>query len=182
MNPYDYDDIMKNWDEWVKYYTMKGYEDEPISSWPRDAFETLLEALFYAPRITVDAIVELGRGIVLIKRKNPPYGWALPGGFVDYGESLEDAVIREVKEEISLDVKIVDQFHTYSKPDRDPRHHIISTVFVVRAEVDFPKAADDAKEVEIWYPETMPFKYEMAFDHYQILEDYFKLWRYNHHG
>ena len=87
------------------------------------------------PLLTVDIIVELADGtIVLIERKNPPYGWALPGGFVDYGEAIECAAIREAKEEISLDVSLTEQFYTYSDPHRDPRHHTVSTVFIATAE------------------------------------------------
>ena len=83
------------------------------------------------PIPTVDIIIEIeSKGIVLIKRKNPPYGWAIPGGFVDYGESLEEAAMREAKEETNLDVKLARQFHTYSDPKRDPRHHSISTVYI----------------------------------------------------
>ena len=78
----------------------------------------------------------------LIKRKNPPFGWALPGGFVEYGESLEDAAVREAREETSLDISLTGQLHTYSAPGRDPRGHTISTVFIARAE-GRPRAADD---------------------------------------
>jgi 8-oxo-dGTP diphosphatase len=124
------------------------------------------------PYPTVDLIIELkGRGIVLIRRKNPPYGWALPGGFVDYGESLEDAAVREAGEETSLSVRLIRQFHTYSDPARDVRQHNISTVFFAEAEGE-PAAADDAKEVGIFTKETLPE--ELAFDHGKILEDYFK--------
>jgi ADP-ribose pyrophosphatase YjhB (NUDIX family) len=96
------------------------------------------------PRITVDIIIELDEGIVLIERKNPPHGWALPGGFVDYGESLEAAATREAKEETGLEVELLRQFHTYSDPGRDPRGHTVSTVFVARAS-GVPQAADDAQ-------------------------------------
>src|SRR3990167_2080846 len=86
------------------------------------------------PFLTVDIIIEVGdRGIVLIERKHPPHGWALPGGFVDYGESLERAAVREAKEETSLDVELIEQFYSYSDPRRDPRHHTISTVFIATA-------------------------------------------------
>lgn len=122
------------------------------------------------PLITVDAIIETESGIILIKRKNPPYGWALPGGFVDYGESLEEAVVREMKEETSLDIKLIRQFHTYSEPGRDPRHHTVSTVFIATAS-GIPKAADDAKEIGTFTKDNLPR--DIAFDHRKILEDYF---------
>lgn len=130
------------------------------------------------PVPTVDLIIEIkqpdGRiGLVLIERKNPPPGWALPGGFVDYGETLEQAAIREAREETSLDVQLLCQFHTYSDPGRDPRRHTISTVFIARAEGK-PEAADDAKQVGVFTREEINFP--LAFDHRQILDDYF-LWR-----
>ena len=125
------------------------------------------------PFPTVDIIVELEGGIVLIQRKNPPYGWALPGGFVDYGESLEEAAIREAKEEISLDVELVSQLGAYSDPDRDPRQHNISVVFVARSKSKGkPVASDDALEVGIFDADSLPE--ELAFDHSRILKDYFK--------
>jgi ADP-ribose pyrophosphatase YjhB (NUDIX family) len=122
------------------------------------------------PLLTVDAIIEIEGGIILIKRKYPPPGWAIPGGFVDYGESLEDAVCREAKEETGLDIRLVRQMHTYSDPGRDPRHHTVSTIFIATAS-GTPIAADDAKEVGIFTRENLPD--EIAFDHRQILEDYF---------
>ena len=122
------------------------------------------------PFVTVDIIIEVDHGIVLIERKNPPYGWALPGGFVDYGEPLERAALREAKEETSLDVELVEQFHTYSDPGRDPRHHTISTVFVARAG-GTPKGADDAKRAELFAENALPAP--VVFDHAQILRDYF---------
>jgi ADP-ribose pyrophosphatase YjhB (NUDIX family) len=124
------------------------------------------------PIPTVDIIIEIeSKGIVLIKRKNPPYGWAIPGGFVDYGESLEKSAVREAKEETSLDVKILKQFHTYSDPKRDPRHHSISTVYIAKAK-GIPKAKDDALEIGIFNESNLPD--EIAFDHRAILKDYFK--------
>jgi len=128
------------------------------------------------PVPTVDIIIEIQRedgkeGIVLIKRKNPPHGWAIPGGFVDYGESLEEAAVREAKEETSLDVKLKKQLHTYSDPDRDPRQHTISTVFVASAQ-GRPKAEDDAQEIGIFTKEEINFS--LAFDHNRILADYFE--------
>ena len=122
------------------------------------------------PFLTVDVIIETGGGIVLIKRKNPPFGWAIPGGFVDYGETIEDAVRREAKEETGLDIDHVKQFHTYSDPKRDLRHHTVTVMFIATAS-GTPKAGDDAGKAEIFTRETLPEK--IAFDHRQILEDYF---------
>ncbi len=123
------------------------------------------------PLPTVDIIIEIDNGIVLIKRKNPPDGWALPGGFVDYGESLETAAIREAKEETGLDVRLIRQFHTYSDPSRDPRFHTISTVFIAKAS-GVPSAGDDAENAKIFNKLNLPEK--IAFDHRNILEDYFQ--------
>lgn len=128
------------------------------------------------PVPTVDIIIELphndGRqAIVLIKRKNPPYGWALPGGFVDYGETLEEAAIREAKEETSLEITLTEQMHTYSDPDRDPRHHTISTVFIAKG-IGTPAAKDDAAAIGVFKKEDIDFP--LAFDHANILSDYFK--------
>ncbi|MGN6734650.1 MAG: NUDIX domain-containing protein [Candidatus Binatia bacterium] len=123
------------------------------------------------PLLTVDIIVELPDGtIVLIERKNPPHGWALPGGFVDYGESIEHAAIREAEEEISLNVTLTEQFYTYSDPRRDPRHHTVSTVFIATA-VGVARAADDAKSVRTFRESNLPAP--LVFDHAQILRDYF---------
>ncbi|MGD8534747.1 MAG: NUDIX hydrolase [Candidatus Aminicenantes bacterium] len=128
------------------------------------------------PVPTVDIIIEIQRedgkeGIVLIKRKYPPHGWAIPGGFVDYGESLEEAAVREAKEETSLNVQLNKQFHTYSDPDRDPRQHTISTVFIASAQ-GRPKAEDDAQEIGIFTKEEINFS--LVFDHNKILADYFE--------
>jgi ADP-ribose pyrophosphatase YjhB (NUDIX family) len=119
----------------------------------------------------VDIIIELdGRGIILIKRAKEPFGWAMPGGFVDYGESLEDAARREAREETSLKVELIGQLGAYSAPDRDPRHHTISVVFLARAR-GRPEARDDALEVGVFTKENLPSP--LAFDHAQILTDYF---------
>ena len=123
------------------------------------------------PLLTVDIIIEIDQHIVLIKRKNPPYGWALPGGFVDYGESLEASAIREAKEETCLDIDLIEQFHTYSAPDRDPRHHTVTTVFLAHASGD-PKASDDAKSIGMFTKDTLPDP--IAFDHNRILDDFFR--------
>jgi ADP-ribose pyrophosphatase YjhB (NUDIX family) len=124
------------------------------------------------PLPTVDVIIELkGRGLVLVQRKYPPPGWALPGGFVDYGESLEAAAVREAREETSLQIRLLGQFHSYSDPNRDARHHTITTVFIAEADGE-PQAADDAKAVAVFSRDTLPR--DLAFDHAKILEDYFE--------
>lgn len=123
------------------------------------------------PLQTVDIIIEIGEGIVMIKRKYPPHGWALPGGFVEVGETIESAAVREAKEETSLDVSLKRQFHTYSDPSRDTRHHTISTVFIAEAKGD-PGAADDAADLGIFSRETLPGP--IVFDHAEILKDYFE--------
>jgi ADP-ribose pyrophosphatase YjhB (NUDIX family) len=122
------------------------------------------------PIPTVDVIIECEGGIVLIKRKNPPHGWALPGGFVDYAESLETAALREAKEETGLDIRLTRQFHTYSDPNRDPRHHSITTVYVAQANGK-PRPGDDAGEAVVYRRENLPEP--IVFDHRKILEDYF---------
>lgn len=128
-----------------------------------------------SPTPTVDIIIEIPlKGIVLIQRANPPLGWALPGGYVDYGESLEAAACREALEETGLKVELLGQLHTYSDPRRDPRQHNISTVFVARA-LGTPKAEDDARSLEIFRLKDLP--QEMAFDHAAILADYLKVRR-----
>lgn len=123
------------------------------------------------PLVTVDIIIEVEGGVVLIERKNPPYGWALPGGFVDYGESLEAAAVREAKEETSLDVALTEQFHTYSAPDRDPRQHTVTTVFLATGS-GTPQARDDAKNLKV-FPEGQPPR-DLAFDHGKILQHYLR--------
>jgi ADP-ribose pyrophosphatase YjhB (NUDIX family) len=131
-----------------------------------------MKSLPKTPLVTVDIIIEIQhRGVVLIERKNPPHGWAIPGGFVDYGESLEDAAVREAREETSLDVHLVEQFHVYSDPRRDPRFHTVSTVFIATAE-GAPKGDDDAKAARLFTRDTLPSP--LVFDHGQILEDYFR--------
>ena len=121
------------------------------------------------PVPTVDIIIKYVNGIILIRRKNPPEGWALPGGFVDYGETLEDAAVREAKEETGLDVRLVRQFHSYSDPHRDPRQHTISTVFLAEAAGEYA-AGDDAKGIGVFSARDLPS--DVAFDHRRILEDY----------
>jgi len=125
------------------------------------------------PAPTADVIVEMpDGGIVLIERRNAPRGWALPGGFVDYGESLEACAVREAREEISLDIELVHQLGTYSDPARDDRRHTITTVYVAHPKgSEAPKAADDAKSVGIFRRDSLPSP--LVFDHAKILADYF---------
>lgn len=132
------------------------------------------------PTPTVDIIIELvdrpHRPIVLIERHNPPYGWALPGGFMDYGESAETAAQREAQEEVGLQVELIEQFQVYSDPNRDPRKHTLSVVFLATASGE-PQAADDAKSLGIFNAWDIPSN--LCFDHDKILWDY---WRYRRHG
>lgn len=127
------------------------------------------------PKITVDVLVEDPAGrILLIRRRNPPDGWAIPGGFVDVGETLEAAAVREIREETGLEVELAGQFHTYSDPRRDPRHHTVTTVFLgrpVHPNVP-PVAGDDALEAVFFPPETPPTP--LAFDHATVLADFLK--------
>lgn len=124
------------------------------------------------PLTTVDTIIEISSGgIVLVERKNQPHGWALPGGFVDYGESLETAAMREAKEETCLDVTLIEQFHTYSDPHRDPRHHTVSTVYLAIAD-GAPRGGDDAKDAKVFIEDELPNP--LVFDHSKILADYFR--------
>ncbi|MDD5225260.1 MAG: NUDIX hydrolase [bacterium] len=124
------------------------------------------------PLLTVDIIIEVSAGIILIERKNPPHGYALPGGFVDYGESLESAARREAREETSLRVNLLEQFYAYSDPGRDPRHHTVTAVYLARVISGKPRARDDARALGIFREGNLPA--EMVFDHRRILEDYFR--------
>jgi 8-oxo-dGTP diphosphatase len=132
------------------------------------------------PAPTVDIIIELidrpHRPIVLIERLNEPYGWAIPGGFVDYGESVETAAKREALEETGLAIALIEQFHVYSAPNRDPRQHTISIVFLATASGD-PQSGDDAKGIDIFDLWQIPKN--LCFDHDRILHDY---WHYRNYG
>ncbi len=122
------------------------------------------------PAPTVDTIIEVAGGIVLIERRFEPPGWAIPGGFVEYGETLEAAAVREAREETGLEVTLTEQFYAYSDPQRDPRRHTIATVFIGHA-IGTPVAGDDAAEAGIFIKATLPRP--LAFDHALILADYF---------
>lgn len=129
------------------------------------------------PYLTTDGIIELYNkdkflGIVLIERLNEPHGLALPGGFVDIGESVENALVREMKEETSLDVKISRLQNIYSEPSRDPRFHTVSAVYICKAK-GTPKACDDAKEVFVYKLDEIPLN-KLVFDHKKIVEEYLK--------
>ncbi|MBF0619558.1 MAG: NUDIX hydrolase [Candidatus Omnitrophica bacterium] len=132
----------------------------------------VIQDLAWGPYVTTDILIELPDGLVLIERTNPPFGWALPGGFVDRGESLETAARREAKEETGLDLVELKQFHTYSDPSRDPRFHTITTVFMAKG-VGSPMAGDDAKGLKVVPFENLR-KFQYAFDHNQVIEDYLK--------
>jgi len=123
------------------------------------------------PRAAADVLIELAaERFVLVRRKNPPPGWAIPGGFIDEGESADHAAVREAREETGLDVELTELFHVYSDPQRDPRHHTLSAVFLGRAQGE-PIGGDDAAEARAFHPNDVP--HHLAFDHAQILADYF---------
>ena len=128
------------------------------------------------PPLAADIIIELtdrpGRPIVLIERLNPPPGWAIPGGFVDVGETVEQAAVREAKEETSLDVTLKQLLGCYSRPDRDPRGQTVSLVYIAEARGE-PKAQDDAKDFVICTLDELP--QPLAFDHAKIIDDYRRL-------
>ena len=123
------------------------------------------------PFPTVDIIIEIENGIILIERKNEPFGWALPGGFVDYGESLENAAVREAREETSLEISDLRLLGCYSDPERDQRMHTISTVYIAKAH-GTPHAADDAVNIAVYSLDSLPER--LCFDHDKILKDYAK--------
>jgi len=126
------------------------------------------------PPVAADVIIELadrpGRPIVLIERRNPPPGHALPGGFVELGETVEEAARREAREETGLDVELMGLLGVYSDPGRDPRGHTVSVVYLAEARGE-PVAGDDAGGIVVVPPESPP---SLAFDHARILQDYLR--------
>lgn len=124
------------------------------------------------PAPTADVIIELeGGGIVLVERRYPPPGWALPGGFVELGESAETTAVREAREETGLEVTLSELFHVYSEPGRDPRRHTLTVVYIGRAR-GVPRGGDDAAAAAIFDEASLPAP--LAFDHDRILGDYFR--------
>lgn len=125
------------------------------------------------PFPTVDIVLyRPDQGVLLIERRNPPHGWALPGGFVDYGESAEQAAVREAREETGLDVRLTGLLGVYSDPCRDPRFHTLSVVFMAEADpLVQPCAGDDARLARFFPLDALP---EMAFDHRKIVDDFSK--------
>ena len=134
--------------------------------------------MYRNPVPTVDVIIEYEGGIVLVLRKNPPPGWALPGGFVDYGETVDEAARREAREETNLELSSLRMFSVYSDPNRDPRMHTITTVFIAEG-MGRLKEGDDAAQVQVYAAEGLPE--EMAFDHRDIIADY-RSWKISRVG
>jgi len=165
--------FLRNADHHLQQVTFCLYDTESYKEFNdsmRKYMHHLVEILGPGPYVTVDIIIELPHGIILIERSNPPYGWSLPGGFLDYGENLERAAIREAKEETNLDLINLRQFHTYSNPNRDPRFHTISTVFIAQGR-GTAQSGSDAKDLKVVRYEDLP-QLEYAFDHKDIIKEY----------
>lgn len=148
-----------------------GYACKAGSATPLDGLDSFLHKMIYkSPKVTVDAVILEKGTLVLVKRMNPPFKdmWALPGGFVEYGETVENAVVREAKEETSLDVEIVKLLGVYSDPKRDPRGPTVGVVFICMREGGQLKADSDAKEVRVFSVNDLP---PLAFDHLKIVGD-----------
>lgn len=130
---------------------------------------------YKSPSLAVDGVIIKDNQILLIKRKNDPYkdSWAMPGGFVEYGERTEDAVLREVKEETGLEAKISQLIGVYSDPKRDPRKHVVSITYLLKDVSGTEKGGDDAKEAKWWNVNKLP---ELAFDHQYIINDALKIY------
>ncbi|MCM8824173.1 MAG: NUDIX domain-containing protein, partial [Candidatus Omnitrophica bacterium] len=151
------------------------YSDDAYTIFQKNVegyLDYMIKKISQGPYLTVDGIVEYHDGIVMVERSNPPFGWALPGGFVDYGESVEEAIAREIKEETNLEFLDFKQFKVYSQPNRDPRFHTVSVVFIGKGKGNL-KSDSDAKNVGIFTKDKLPLK--IAFDHRKILNEYFSL-------
>ncbi len=140
------------------------------ASWRRKCYDFRMPRPV-CPPIAADVIIEVGDQIVFIERKNNPPGWALPGGFVEVGETVEDAAVREMREETSLEVELRALLGVYSRPDRDPRGHSITVAYVGRA-TGTPHGGDDAQQARLFPPSAPPAP--LAFDHADILADYLR--------
>jgi len=148
------------------------YSDDVFDVFKQNVCGYLEHLVNQGPFLTVDAIIDYQDGVVLVERSNPPFGWALPGGFVDYGESVETAVAREVKEETDLKFTYFKQFKVYSEKERDPRFHTVSVVFTGQAEGAI-KAGSDAAQAKVFKPDELPAR--LAFDHRKIINEYILL-------
>ncbi|MDR2769642.1 MAG: NUDIX hydrolase [Puniceicoccales bacterium] len=152
--------------------------------WSRDIKDFEHKSKAYRSPATATSVIikvyhqSVFKGFLLIERHNPPYGKALPGGFVEYGESIEQTAIREMKEECGVIITQLEQFRAYSEPNRDPRLHVIDVVQVARIDDITPEAGTDASKVLLYAEDNIPWK-EMAFDHAKILRDYLK-WEKSH--
>lgn len=131
-----------------------------------------MSATYRNPTPTVDVVIRIGDGIVLIRRRNEPVGWALPGGFVDEGETVEAAAVREAMEETGLEITLQDLLYVYSNPARDRRKHTLSVVFTATAD-GTPRGMDDAEEARIFSLDALPAP--IVFDHAQMVRDYQRL-------
>lgn len=156
----------------IDIYYQTADEKQNIEKYLLGYLTHITQNLSLGPYVTVDIIIEVPEGLVIIERSNPPFGWALPGGFLDYGETLEEAAHREAKEETNLILQDLKQFHTYSSPLRDPRFQTVTTVFTAKG-IGIPCAGDDAKNLKVFsFDEIRDLNY--AFDHRDILETYLK--------
>ncbi len=150
----------------------KGCKNKDKYNKPR---KTIYLMEYKSPSLAVDGVIIKDNQILLIKRKNDPYKdkWAIPGGFVEYGEKTEDAVLREIKEETGLEARISGLVGVYSDPKRDPRKHVVSITYLLKDVSGIAKGGDDAREAKWWDVSKLP---ELAFDHHYIISDALKIY------